>query len=375
MRILVLSTVHRWNDPRIFHKEACTLAQEHEVIHAAVGEGEEQIVNGVRVRLLGIWKSRADRVLLWLRAYREIFKWRPDAIHFHDPELALILLPLAFLSNMRMVCDIHEDPTEGYGRRPWIPKYLRGMIRGFFGLLLRVAPAIYDVVILAEDSYRSHFPKKDNIHMLRNYAIIPEPDVPYYDRFEGYDPQKELRLIFVGVLMKYRGAYTMIDIVDKLKDVYPNVTLDLIGRAQPLSIETDLKEAAERLDGRIKLHGYIDWKEMESHFRRAHIGLVPIKPFPNLTGSLATKLYDYMIYGLPFVASNFPLWMEFVKQNPAGITEDATDAEAFAKAIANLAESPDKLRELSHNGYRLVREKFSWQKESETLLQIYRDFS
>jgi glycosyltransferase involved in cell wall biosynthesis len=82
-----------------------------------------------------------------------------------------------------------------------------------------------------------------------------------------------------------------------------------------------------------------------------------------------------MIYGLPFVASNFPLWLEFLGQNPAGIPEDATNADAFAETISRLAESPEQLRELSRNGYHLVREKFSWQQEEETLLKLYRSLA
>ncbi len=211
--------------------------------------------------------------------------------------------------------------------------------------------------------------------MLRTYAIIPDPDVQYSDRYSDFDPNRELKLIYVGCLMEYRGAFIMIDVVDKLKDIYPNVTLDLVGASQPYSLESVLRKKAERLGGRIKFHGYLDWVEIEPKLREAHIGLVPMQPHPNLTGSLVTKLYDYMIYGLPFVASNFPLWLEFLKENPAGIPEDATDPAAFATAISDLAESPEKLRELSQNGYRLVREKFSWQAESQTLLNIYRDFT
>ncbi len=375
MRILVLSTVHRWNDPRIFHKEACTLAKEHEVILAATGDGPEEMVKGVRVIRMGTWKSRADRVKLWWKAYRQIFRINPDAIHFHDPELALLLLPYAFFSNKKIVCDIHEDPSGGYGKRPWIPKFLRWMIGGFFYTLLRLSPRLYDAVVLAEESYQDHFKPSDNLFMLRNYAIIPEPDVPYSDRFADFDPLKELRLIYVGILMEYRGAFEMIRIVERVAQEYPRVTLDLVGGFEPAGLEPLLREEADKLGGRIRFHGYVDWSEMDSFLKRAHIGLVPLKPVPNLVGSLVTKLFDYMIYGLPFVASNFPLWERFLEANPVGVTADPLDVDAFADAVCSLARAPERLRSMSRSGYDLVRRKFSWQKEGETLLNIYRDFT
>lgn len=373
MKILILSTVHNWNDPRIFHKQACTLAKEHDVVLLAVGEGPEQTVDKVRIKLLGTWEKQSDRPRLWMRAYREIFRLKPDVIHFHDPELALILLPLALISNKRIVCDVHEHPSGGYGKRPWIPKFLQKWIGGFFYRLLKSTPYILDAVLLAEDSYLSHFPRKKNVHLMHNYALLPSPDVEYFDRYAVFNPQDELRLIYVGCLMEYRGAFEMVEMVEKLAERYPGITLDLIGRGQPRSIEDRLQEEAARLNGKIHLHGYIDWRNVDPFLRKAHLGLIPLKPDPNLVGSFATKFFDYMMYGLPFVASDFPVWCKFIEENPAGVNADASDPDQFVEAIISLVESPERLRELSRNGYRLVREKFLWRNEGERLLQIYRD--
>lgn len=375
MRVLILSTVHRWNDPRIFHKQARTLAREHEVTLAAVGEGPEQTVDNVRVILLGTWRKQSDRPRLWVRAYREIFRLKSDVIHFHDPELALILLPLPLISNKRFVCDVHEHPSGGYGKRPWIPKFLKKWIGGFFYRLLKSTPYLYDAVLLAEDSYLAHFPKKNNVHLMHNYALLPSPETKYFDRYAEFNPREELRLIYVGCLMEYRGAFEMVDMVEKLAERYPGVSLDLIGRGQPPSIEAKLQREAEKLNGKVRLHGYIDWKNVEPFLKKAHLGLIPLKPDPNLVGSLATKFFDYMIYGLPFVASDFPLWRNFIEENPAGVNADASDPDQFVDAIISLVESPERLRELSRNGYRLVRKKFLWENEGQRLLQIYRNFS
>jgi len=375
MKILILSTVHNWNDPRIFHKQACTLAREHEVILAAVDDGPERVVNGVRVRPLGTWHSRSERPRLWLRACREILRSKADVVHFHDPELALILLPYALLGNKRLILDVHEHPYAAIGGREWIPKIMRKLVATFFLWLLQLSPYVYDRVILAEDGYSPCFPERKNVHIIHNYALIPNPDIPFFDRYEGFDPRKKLRLIYIGCLMEYRGALTMPEMLKKLVARYPGVTLDLIGRAQPRSLELALRQASSRLGGIIKLHGYIDWNEMEPVVRRAHIGLIPLKPDPNHLVSLVTKFYDYMSFGLPCVVSDFPLWQRFIEENPCGVNADATDPDRFVEAIVSLVESPDRLRELSRNGYQMVREKFNWEQEGEKLLRIYRDFS
>lgn len=371
MKILILSTVHRWNDPRIFHKQACTLAKKHDVTLVAIGEGPERVVNGVKVRLIGTWKSRKDRIKLWLPAYREIFRSRADAVHFHDPELALLMIPFALLGNKKLVYDVHEDPSGGYGGRSWIPKWIRKPVAFCVSRLLKWSPHIYDHVLLAEESYARSFPERKNVHIVRNYPIIPEPDFPFTDRYIGFDPHKELRILYLGQLIVERGALKMLEMAEMLAKIYPNFWLDLVGEALPQTLDAKMKEAAARSDGHIRLHGYVDFKITSPLMQQAHLGLVPLLPNPNYIGSLATKFYDYMTYGLPFVASNFPLWERFIAENPCGVTADPTDPSSFVEAICELVESPEKLRKFSEDGYHLVRQKYSWQKESQILEAIY----
>jgi len=162
--------------------------------------------------------------------------------------------------------------------------------------------------------------------------------------------------------------------VQELAAEYPGLTLDLVGEALPPALDDRLREAAEQSQGRIRLHGYVDYSKAVSLLRQAHLGLVPLHPDPNHEGSLATKFFDYMIYSLPFVASDLPHWRTFLDDNPAGVYADAMDAKRFARAVADLIAAPDKLRALSRAGYRLVRERFRWDREGERLLKIYRDF-
>ena len=375
MRVLILSTVHRWNDPRVFHKQACTLAKEHEVILAAVGDGEARKIDGVQIRPIGTWKSRADRPKLWRRAYAEILRSKADVLHFHDPELAVLLMPWSAFSRKRLVYDIHEHPMGGYARRRWIPRFLRGPVGKLLPYFIRNTPRFFDAVLLAEDGYRHLFGSFKNVHLIRNYALIPDPDLPFFDRFAQFDPQRELRLVYFGQLLVQRGALKMVEMVQHLASEFPGVSLDLVGHWLPPSLGDELRRAAQESGGRIRLHGYLDYSEADQLLRQAHIGLVPLLPDPNHEGSMATKFYDYMIYGLPFVASNLPHWQTFIEQNPAGICAEPSAARLFAEAIARLARTPENLRELSRNGYRLVREKFRWDAEGERLLQIYRNLS
>jgi len=372
MKVLILSTVHRWNDPRVFHKQAVTLAREHEVILAAVDDGPARTVQGVELRPLGAWKSRWDRPRLWWRAYREILRSAADVIHFHDPELALLLLPCAFLGNRLLVCDVHEHPSAAIRGREWIPRPLRRLAAGAFSRLLRWSPYIYDQVILAEESYVPLFPRRPNVHLVRNYARIPHPDVPFTDHYADFNPRRELRLVCVGSLTRDRGALVMLEAAARLSRTYPGLQLDLVGKVRPPELEAQMQAAARESGGRFRLHGYLDLTRLGELLSQAHLGLVPLQPHPNFLESLSTKFFDYMTYGLPVLASDFPLWRRFFADHPAGITVDPTRPETLAQAIADLVQTPDRLRHFSREGYRLVRERFSWESQAQILLSIYR---
>ncbi|MCX6640293.1 MAG: glycosyltransferase [bacterium] len=372
MKVLILSTVHRWNDPRILHKEACTLAAEHEIIHAATGDVIFHELHGVQLQPLGNWRTRCDRPKLWLKAYWKIIRTRPDVIHFHDPELALLLIPLAFLGNARLICDIHEHPFAGISTRHWIPKALRKPVAALFSALLRSTPHLYDHVILAEESYLPLFPPKPNVHLIRNYTLLPKPEIPLVDRYTGFDPYKSLRLLYVGTITAQRGAMVMLQLWEALQKKYPNTTLDLVGDVFPAELEQELLDAAARSKGAIKLHPFQDLFGLSEIINQAHLGLIPLQPNPNYLESIATKFFDYMTYGLPCLASNFPLWQQFLTENACGIAGDPTDPQAMAEAIIGLVEHPAKLTTMSQLGYRFVREKYSWDQEAERLLEIYR---
>lgn len=371
MRILILSTVHRWNDPRIFHKQACTLAKQHEVVLAAVDDGQKRTLHRVEIHPLGVWKTRWDRPRLWLRALKEIRLSRAEIVHFHDPELALLLLPNAIFKRRKYICDVHEHPRAAIRGRSWLPTVLRSPAARFFSRLLRWSPFLFDAVLLAEESYAPLFPARVNVHIIRNYALIPDPDFPFFDRYGSFDPNRELRLLYIGSLTEDRGLLKMIEMLEIVKQVFPNVWLDLVGKIRPRDLERRITDLTRRQGARIHLHGYLDLRGMSHLLTRAHIGLIPLQPNPNFEESLATKFFDYMAFGLPSLASDFPLWRRFFRENPAGITVDATKPERIAQEVNQLARSPQQLRIFSENGYRIAREKFNWKREGDALLRIY----
>ena len=98
MRIVQLTTVHRWDDVRIYHKISRTLADAGHDVHMvapAPGAGERPDPGHITMHWLPPSGSRPARLLNAWRAVGAVRRARPDVGHFHDPELmptALLLL-------------------------------------------------------------------------------------------------------------------------------------------------------------------------------------------------------------------------------------------------------------------------------------------
>lgn len=104
-------------------------------------------------------------------------------------------------------------------------------------------------------------------------------------------------------------------------------------------------------------------------------GLVLLKPLERYKVSKPVKMYEYMAAGLPFICSDFPMWHKLVDETGAGICVPWNDLKAIRQAIEKLVNNRVLAQEMGKNGRRAVEEKYSWNMESRTLLNVYEELS
>ena len=61
--------------------------------------------------------------------------------------------------------------------------------------------------------------------------------------------------------------------------------------------------------------------------RQAKVGIVIDHPITNYVDAYSTKMFEYMACGIPFVASDFPMWVGIVDEAECGTTVDPYDTE------------------------------------------------
>ena len=103
--------------------------------------------------------------------------------------------------------------------------------------------------------------------------------------------------------------------------------------------------------------------EIVAGLRDAQVGLVLDHPISNYVEGYSTKMFEYMACGLPFIASDFPLWQRIVAEHDCGITVDPFDTDAVAKALNRLLENPEEAARIGENGRQAILRKYNWDVE------------
>jgi len=148
-----------------------------------------------------------------------------------------------------------------------------------------------------------------------------------------------------------------------------DVKLILCGSFSPSSYEKEIRN----LKGFEKVE-YISWVKQEVAYSlmcAADVGIVNFLPVPNYINAMPNKLFEYMLAGLPVIASNFPLWKEIIENNKCGICVDPLSPKEIADAIIYLMEHVDEAKKMGENGRKAVIEKYNWENEGEKLLNLY----
>ena len=171
--IFIGTSVHRWNDNRIFYKEAISLAKRFNVQLHAPADFDQKSLHGVTIFGLPIWKKESDRKKirkeLWVRLKKNT---DTDIFIFHDPELIWIGIKVAVFSDIKVIYDIHEDTIQSIRRKKWLTPLNKLIAIIGYSLLQGVSKWIFKHYILAEDSYKNFI--KSNATVIHNYPIKKE---------------------------------------------------------------------------------------------------------------------------------------------------------------------------------------------------------
>jgi glycosyltransferase involved in cell wall biosynthesis len=366
VRVAVISSVHRWNDTRIFIKQAASLAANgFDVTLAAIGDqGAPFEASGVRVVPLPR-RRRMLRWITWCSILRIVLAQRAQVVHAHDPEL-IPLAVLLKLTGRHAICDIHENIAEQVLHKEWIPRFFRVPLSRLLKAAQRSLPRLVDAVILAEDSYVRDYPLRANVSVLRNFPLLPPGVKQEY-------PTEKFRLIYVGDVRGVRGIREYILMTHRLAERGVPVELRIVGSFADQAEEQRMRELVRQLglEPRVTFAGRRPPEEIPALVRESDIGLALLHPIGNYRESYPTKMFEYMAAGIPVIASNFELWATVLVPNQCGKVVDPLDVDAAAAAALEYWTEPGLRERHGRNGRAAVMRQYHWGVEAPHLIGLY----
>lgn len=363
IKVCHMTSVHKPEDIRIFHKQCVSLAKAGYDVYL-VERGESREKKGVHI--IGVGEPSGGRLSRMLgfskKVYAAALAVDADIYHFHDPELLPYGLKLK-KKGKRVVFDAHEQISLSISEKTWIPPALRGAVRFFYDRLERSVCRRLDAVISVTpdliDFYKALNPRTV---MVTNYPILTDAAKP--DR-------RSNTLVFAGVVGASWSHQALLEAMERV----PDCRYRFCGPCRDEDWLARLRESPAW--SRAEYLGPIPQKEVPAFLASGSIGMAVLpRTIGGMkeTGTLGnTKLFEEMAAGLPIICTDFTLWRDIVERWHCGICVEPDSVDEIAAALQYLLDHPEEARRMGENGRRAVEEEFNWATQEAKLLALYEE--
>lgn len=368
-KVCLLTTVHYWNDNRVYYKEVLSLKKlGYEVTYVA-NDCEGNIDEGVRAVNVCKEKNTLKRILGFVRVFNIVKRLNCDVIHFHDPELIPTGLLLKIFTNKKVVYDVHEDYPSQMLTKFYLPGYIRKPLHWTMKILEWLSGKVFDHIIVADQAVYKHFPPKKTT-ILFNYpslSNLSESDAQLMDIKKEYD------IIFPGSMAKFT-AKLILDVMKSAKDKGVVLKCLLISPFKFDGGKEWVKAIAKKygIFDNLTLMDRIPPYDVPVYLSKTKIGLIPLPDTPKMRSNIPTKMFEYMYYKLPVITGELPPCGYYLNQDEFGFMVKWDSVEEYTDKVIYLLNNPQILAQYGENGHKLVVEKYNWEKEEEKLSEVYK---
>lgn len=314
-------------------------------------------------------------VYLAVKAIREGIKYRPDIIHGHMHEGALIGGVLARMLGVPLVFDYQGSLTAEMVDHHFLNP--EGMV---YPLAYRVESIItrrLPQAILASSGQAAALLRdrfgvaEDRIYSLPDCADALQFD-PARFGFAAADsplrsalgiPRDVIVVGYLGLLTDYQGIPHLIEAAVFLRQAGEKVHFLVMGYPN-----VDHYRAVARhrgVDDMMTFTGRIPFEQAPQHLAACDIAVAPKMSASEGSG----KLLNYMAMALPVVAYDTPVNREYL--DTLGIYAPPGDVTALSGEISALMRDPARRAEIGRRLRLRILERFSWHNAAERIAEVY----
>lgn len=359
--------MHGWDDARIFKRTCQHLAKEGtQVSYIATALDPNKSFPNISFYPLKERSGWKRRVFSSLQAFRIASKLKADIYHFHDPDL----IPWMFLLRLqgkKVIYDIHENFYEKFYTFPFPIKQLLSFLYRIYELPLRS----FSSVVTVSESLRQMYVDRTR----RSIVVMNVPPRSALPNITSSEKSMAPLIYISGQQSEKRNCTQMVEALPEIKEAFPEVKLQLVGRFAPESYEQTLIEKAKDLGVRENLiiEGMLPWEENFKRTAKATLGCVFYEDNPNNRVGIPNRLFEYMACGIPILAEDFIELQSIVNDTHCGLLVDSSRSSEISKAVLRLLADQEKGLKMGENGRKAVTGRYNFEEELKKLIFLYKE--
>jgi glycosyltransferase involved in cell wall biosynthesis len=394
MKILMLLDNEFSPDIRV-ENEASSLIKRNHLVHILSynygTKAKNEYFNNIRVRRFNIHKQIAKKAvalihifplykIIWrIQVFKILNNEHFDAVHIHDLPLCFLIKSVKKKWNIKVIADMHEN-------YPFLIKeqaYMKFFVAKIFLNIVtwhkkeKEWLSVADTIICVVEEMKERL--SSVLNSATNIVIVPNTvNLNYFNDLMRPNPNlknkynNSFKLLYIGGFDPGRGIEYLLDATAYLKNKIPDIKIILVGDGK---IALSLKEKVHslELDNYVEFEGWQPMYHMRSYIENADICIIPHIRTPQTDNSSPNKLFQYMYYKKPVVASNCISIEKIINSENCGLIFKDRDSIDLSKQVIELYNSPELRQKMGENGFWAVNKKYNWDATVEPLLNIYQD--
>lgn len=370
VRIVHATSGHPADDDRIFYKEARSLVRAGADVTLLCSDVTQSPPNlyGVRYQTYPGGGTMRRRLVTRRPLEEALAEGRYDFIHCHEPDGLLAALRVKRMTGVKVIFDSHEMWGATLAQR--FPPWCWGMISRSYQLLEPRWIAQCDWAIGASWAISDYLASILGPERVTTILNVPVTDVFAPPVAKPWDDP--ITFCHDGHLGFDRGLKTMAEAIRQVSERHP-VRFKIVGDV--FGAERDWLIAfieQHRLQDVITRTGWLPYEEVGAALAPCHIGLIALLQLPNNVVTSSNKVFNYMLYGMPFIGPSFRLAKQkLVAEEQCGLLADSADPTSYAVAMRLLIENKSETQAMAERALNASRSKYRWEHMEPLLVNLY----
>jgi glycosyltransferase involved in cell wall biosynthesis len=309
--------------------------------------------------------------LLLAKAAREVRKFKPDIIHAHLHEGAVIGWLLKKMYGIPLVFDMQGSLTGELIAHNFPLVKLRWM-RDIWYRFERLIDHAADVILVQSSEMRQESERK--------FLVAPERICMAYDGVSThlFTPGerdagliKELRIpsgkkiiVYLGGLSPHKGVDILLEAFPLVLARVPNAFLLLMGYPNEEHYRREV--ARMKLNDAVRVTGRVPYEDAPRYLRLGDIAVAPKRSQTEANG----KIYNYMATGLPTVAFDSIMNREILGELGMYV-HNLNDPRGLAEAMVELLSNDQKRRAIAGSVRQKAVNEYSWDAVARRIADAY----